>query len=754
MQPPMQKRFQGAPLAIAASVLALSAVAFVNTVDAQSQNTSQRPRIALVLGGGGARGAAHIGVLQVLEELRVPIDCVAGTSMGALVGAAYASGMSASEIKDLVSRINWSETFGTAGTRDLQSVHVKTGHVMYSNSFEFGWKRKGLLAPAGLVASQQIESILRSIVGRARYQESFDDLPIPFRAVATDVQSGEMHVFAGGDLAVAMRASMAVPGAFSAVQADGHVLVDGGLVRNLPVDIARLMCGDVVIASSLIEPQPLAENLESMLAIFSQLIDVVIKNNERAQLKTLTERDTPILISLPDMTSGDFDKVPTAIPLGAKAAHAAAVQLSRYSMTPADYAQWRASINSRMLQAPKTIIVNEIRVSGLTRVNPEVVEAMIDSRVGAPLTEEQIVLDAQRIFSRGDFEKVDYRIIDADQGLALEFLPLEKPLAPDYIKFDLGLLSSKGGDTGFLLRAEHQRTWVNALGGNWNNAAQIGRKALIETSFFQPLDLPQRFFVEPRLSLSREIEDLYYREDRVARYILKSLDARLDFGTSLDTWGEVRFGLRRALNDFDVDIGTMLLPESDNADLGGVTARFTIDTRDSMFLPTRGDVARLDVYASESWLGAEATYQRAELLLQHVFPFRSGMVYLLAGGGSDFGSEAPAYDLFRMRGIRQLAGFQFDELRGHEYALGRVTYLYKVTDLQTLLGQALYAGVTLEAGNMYERIDNAPAEGMIIGSSVMFGGRTPLGPLLIVLGYAEGGHTSVYLQIGRPLDDS
>ena len=714
-------------------------------------SAAHRPRIGLVLGGGGARGAAHIGVLRVLEELHVPIDCVAATSMGALIGAAYASGMTSTELEKLVTGINWSETFGSAGTRDMQPVHIKMGNTTYSNRLEFGMKSKGLLSPGGLLASQQIDSLLRTIVGRARYQDSFDDLPIPFRAIATDLGSGEMLILGGGDLSVAMRASMAVPGAFAPVRVDGRVVVDGGLVRNLPVDVARDMCADVIIASSLVSPEPDATQLQSALAIVGQMIDVMIKNNERAQLATLGAADVPILISLPDMTSGDFDKVPYAIPLGQEAARSVAAKLSRYSLSPEAYAQWRAALGRAASTEIKLANVSDIRVEGLSRVNPRFVRHQIESRVGEPIDEAKIVGDAQRIFSRGDFEKVDYQVTESDAGRVLEFLPAEKPWGPDYVRFDLGLMSSTGGDTGFVLRVDHSKTWINSLGGRWNNALQVGRTALIETSLFQPLDSGQQFFVEPGLRVSRELQDVYRGDDRVARYELTSFDATFDAGVSLSTWGELRVGVRQAKTDFTVDTGDALVPEFENVKSGGITSRFVFDDRDSRFVPTRGTYAHVDFYAAESALGSDVSYQRAELFAQQVFSFRGNLLYFELAGGSDFDAKAPPYDLFTLGGVGSLAGFQQEELRGHEYAFGRLAYLHKVTDLQTLLGQALYAGISVEAGNMFERIDGVPTSGAILGSSLFFGGRTPLGPLLLVFGIAEGGHKAAFIQLGRPL---
>ena len=341
-----------------------------------------RPKIGLVLGGGGAKGAAHIGVLRVLEEMRIPVDCVAGTSMGALVGATFASGVSPEEIERRVLAVDWTRTVGTAGVRDQMPINRKLQGATYTNSLEFGIKGGSIRSPGGFFKSQEIEELLRNLVAGARYVDDFDDLPIPFRAVATDMMAGEMVVLGDGDLTVAMRASMAVPGAFSPVVVGEQVLADGGQMRNVPVDIARELCGDVIIAVSLSTPPPKPEDLGSALAMATRSLDVMIDANGRIQLATLTDKDVSIVVPMGDIGSASFERVPDAIPLGRTAALSKSADLTRYALPEADYNAWRASL-SRDYEEP--IHVAGVRIAGLERVNPRICPYRGDrKRVWAP----------------------------------------------------------------------------------------------------------------------------------------------------------------------------------------------------------------------------------------------------------------------------------------------------------------------------------------------------------------------------------
>lgn len=712
----------------------------------------QRPRIGLVLGGGGAKGAAHIGVLRVLEELRVPVDCVAGTSMGALIGATLAAGTPPAEIERSVRAINWSRTVGNEGLRDRTPINRKLAGITYTNSLDLGIKRGTLRAPGGLLKTQDIEDVLRALVADARYTRNFDDLPIPFRAVATDMRAGELVVLDRGDLSVAMRASMAVPGAFSPVVLDGRVLSDGGMMRNLPVDVARGLCADVVIAVSLASPAPQTDDLLSAVTLAGRALDVMIDANQNAQIATLTATDVSIVVPMGDIGSAAFERVPDAIPLGYTAAQAQAGSLRRYSLPEADYRAWQAAVQRPA--AGRTRLA-DVRVQGLDRVNPEYVRAQLKNVApGAEVDTAAIVADTSRIFALGDFERVEYRLTGPRDAQVLEIRPIEKSWGPDFVRFDLGLAANGDGILQALLRADHTRTWLNARGGQWSSGAQIGFQTLFETELYQPLDVRQRFFVRPQLQYERRIEDIYVDGDRNARYALQEAFGQVDVGVNLGTRAQLYAGLRTGGIEASLDTGPDTFPELDWQRDSSVQVGAVYDTRDAVGLPTRGLFANARYASSGSWLGGEQDYRLMEGVLVKSLPFRGDALNLILGGGKETGGELPLTELFQLGGIRTFPGLQRSELRGTTYWFAGSTYNWKLTDLQSLFGQALYAGVRLQMGRMGNRLDAEFADsGTLYGLSGSLSGRTPVGPFILSLGYVADNSWQLQFALGRPIPE-
>lgn len=707
-----------------------------------------RPRIGLVLGGGGAKGGAHIGVLRVLDELHVPIDCVAGTSMGALVGATFAAGMPPEEIEKEVRDINWSRMVGSEGQRRQLPISRKLAGVTYTNNIEMGISHGRLVSATGLLRSQDIENLLRNLVADARFTHDFDDLPIPFRAVATDMLTGRMVVLGKGDLAVAMRASMAVPGAFAPVTLDGKVLADGSLVRNLPIDVARGLCADVVIAVSLPSPPLKASDLASPVAVAARVLDVSVIANENAQLATLTDRDVSIVVPMGGISSTSFTELPDTIDMGRKAALAAADKLRRYSLPDAAYHAWRQQVTRA---SPPATTIAEVKISGLKDVNPAYVRSQLDGiKPGATVSNSEIADVTGHLYALGDFERVDYRLTGPAGDRILDIQPVEKSWGPNFLRFDLGVAGGTGSSLQAVLRAEHRRTWVNQRGGVWHSAVQLGQENLVETGFYQPLDLPQRFFVEPRLKLDSTIEDIYFDGQRIARYDFRTRYAQLDFGANFGASAQLRAGIRRGVIAIDRDTGPTSFPDLDDLDVASLDLSLVYDTRDAVALPTSGTLLNLRLVDAGTWLGGEEEFGLVEGVLTRAFPWRGDSLSLKLSGGTRLSGDLPPNELFQLGGIRTFPGLQPGELRGSRYWLVGADYGWKLADIQSLFGQALYAGLRFDVGRMADRIDEVN-DGVLRGIAATLSGRSPVGPILISLGYVSSGSWQLQFAVGRPI---
>jgi NTE family protein len=725
---------------------------FAAPAPADEHSAGDRPRIGLVLGGGGAKGAAHIGVLRVLDELRIPIACVAGTSMGALVGGTFASGMPVAEIERITTGIDWSRTVGGKGLRDSMPIERKLEGISYTNNIELGIRNGGIVLPGGLLKTQDIEDLIRDLVNSAQFQRDFDYLPIPFRAVATDMVSGEMVVLGSGDLSVAMRASMSVPGAFSPVIRGDEVLADGGMVRNIPIDIARELCADVVIAIWFSEPQPTAAELDSVLALVTRSMDVMIQANERIQIGSLTPDDIGIEVAMGDIGSGDFQRVEDAIVLGRAAAEAHISELSRFSIPQADYLAWRDSMTTA---AAKRVRLAEVRVEGLKHVSPEYVEAhLANLQAGADVDSRQIKADTDRVYALGDFERIEHRLKGTPDNRVIEVAPIEKSWGPNFLRFDLGLSAEDSGELLAILRADHTRTWIGDRGARWRNSLQLGRQTLLSTEFYQPLNFAQDFFVRPAIRYENNLQGVYLGNEQVARYFIKDFYGELAFGANMGTRAQIVTGLQFGEMAAQIDIGPPILPEQDWERDTNFFLTLAYDTRDNIGLPTRGSLINLRYVHSDSWLGGEQNYDLAEGVLTKSFPsWRGDSMSLIIGGGARLAGVIPAARDFRLGGIRSFPGLRFDQLRGTNYWFAGTSYLWKLADIQPLLGQALYAGLRLQAGRMTGREELFLNPDTLYGISGSLNGRTPVGPFILSLGYVNDGSLELQFTIGRPIPE-
>jgi len=731
--------------ALSASCVSAAVLGLAPLTDAVAQERA--PRIGLALSGGGARGLAHIGVLKVLEELRVPVHCVTGTSMGAIVGAAYAAGSTPATLEKFVRATDWNEVFSDRPPRADVAIQRKFEDYKTLFAPEYGVSKKGLALPKGIIAGVSIEGFMRRLVEPALGINDFKKLPIPFRAIASDIETGDAVVLDHGSLPQAMRASMSVPGALAPVEIDGRLLVDGGIANNLPINEARKACADVVIAVNISTPPLKRGEITSALSVGAQLINFLGKSNVDAQLKSLGTRDVLIAPELGDISSSSFDRAADAIRIGEEATRALAASLQRYSLPPEQYAALRA----RQVRERKGLgVVDEFRFEGLVRTSPEVLKSLMKSKPGEELSEETLSADLRRIYGRHDFESIDYTIEEGPDGRRTAVIhPREKEWGPNYLRFGMGLVSDFKGDSIFNILVQYRSTWLNRLGGEWLTEGQLGQNTYVATEFMQPVHERGVYFIAPYAKAGETRRSLFRGEEKIAEYIAKDARVGLDGGANLGTWGEVRLGAVTRSVNAKVDIGSPALPPTDERS-AGMRARFIADQLDTAWFPRSGFRVLASAYDAMGSFGSDHDYQRVEGEALYAHHWGAHTFSFLLSGGSDLHSVMPGYETFTLGGPLQLSGYRIQEFSGQRYGFGRLMYYNRTVPLPDLLGSGVYLGTSLEAGQMHGRVDGLPDGGTMWSGSLFLGADTFAGPAYVGLGFGEGGRYSIYLLIGAP----
>ncbi|MGD8375621.1 MAG: patatin-like phospholipase family protein [Acidobacteriota bacterium] len=704
---------------------------------------AERPRIGLVLSGGGARGAAHVGVLKVLEELHVPVDAVACTSMGAVVGGLYATGHGPGELQEILLQADWEELFRDRPPRDEMPFRRKQDDRDILFRFELGVGRSGVSLPSGLVASQKLSFLLRSLTLDAADIQDFDDLPIPFRAVATDLNDGRPVVLADGDLVSAIRASIAIPGLLGPVEIGGRILVDGGLVANLPVDVARAMGVDRIIAVDAGTPPDFFEKVPSALEVSAQAFMVVSERFVEEQREMLGPDDLLITPELGEISSTKFSRTPEILERGEKAARALEDRLRDFSVSPEAYEAYRAARASRGSHGP--VRLDRIEVEGLDRVDPRRVTRQIHSRTGQPLDLETLQQDLARVYRIGAFENVDFRVVREGPGTVLVIRATEKSWGPGYLRFGTGLEADFSGSGEYVLIGHYRRELINRLGAEWRNVLRLGSLNDLRSDFFQPLDFSGRWFVNPILDLQRVEEDRFLPSGARERLLLQSWDGELDVGIQIGNRIDIRGGYLGG------QLFTEILSESDPAerhDLGAAVFQFTLDVQDNVWFPHRGAFTKLRVESYRRSLGATDRYDKA--FLEASQPWSSGRdtVTLAARLGSSLGSDLPFYAEFTLGGFLGLSGLERNALQGDALGLLSLLYYRRIASLGPL-GDALYVGAAVQAGNVWPTSSDVDASELLLSGTVFFGAETIVGPVYVGWGLTEGGSSSAYVFLGR-----
>ena len=719
--------------------------------EASASGASSRPRVGLVLSGGGARGAAHVGVLKVLEELRVPVDVIVGTSMGSIVGASYASGASVAGMEADVRSITTASLFTDKPPRaDLPMRRKQDDESPYIVP-ELGVTKDGITLPKGIISGVSVEAQLRKLV-KFTDVHSFDELPIPFRAIATDLGTGEMVVLKDGNLVTAMRASMSVPGGMAPVPIGGRQLVDGGLVRNLPVDIARSMGADVIIAVNLGTPLMKPDEITSVLKVTGQMINILTEQNVRQSLSELKPQDILIEPELGNFSAGDFDNLAKTVPIGEAAARKVADRLQALSLPPDQYAALRRRQGPARTDTMISV-VDEITVEGARRVNPEVVLQSMYTEAGKPIDRETLDLDLRRIYGRGDFENVSYSIEQMDGRRVLTIKVVEKP-ETHYIRFGLELEADLGQRSFFNLYASHRAKALNRFGAEWKNDLILGRTVLLATEFYQPLSERQYFFIAPQLRYLNRPLDLYIDDLQVGEYQDQSAVVQFDFGANFLQYGQARIGIVGGERKFTQQGGSFALPSSGSINVRAVSFGLRLDQLEGANFPTSGWAAEAKAYSSLADLGAEQPYNRWNASASAAFSLGRHTLEISAFAADRWGANPiPVYDQFELGGFLRLSGLAPGQLRTQQVEFARLGYRTKLADIP--LFEGMYFGASLEGARATPVIPiwkgKLVTEPVIIPAGALYVGiDSPLGPLYLGFGYAGGANKAVYIYLGRP----
>jgi NTE family protein len=706
----------------------------------------QRPRVGLVLSGGGARGAAHVGVLKVIDELRIPVDAIAGTSMGAVVGGLYASGMTAEEIERLIRSLNWQDAFRDRPPREELGYRRKQDDRNFLVRYAMGVTSEGFVLPRGLIQGQKLEQILRKATVRAAGIRSFDDLAIPFRAVATDLESGEPVIMGSGDLVSAMRASMSAPGVFAPVQRDGRLLADGGLVENLPVQIARAMDVDVLIVVDVSFPLYAREELTSPIEVTNQAFAILIRGRTQEQLKSLSSSDILIEPPLGSFTSADFARVPYAIRVGEGGARAQQDKLAQLSMSESAYRAYRAN---RKGGSPPSPQIEFVRVDESSAAYASLVNATMRDLIGQAFDKEVVAKRLSSLYALDRFEAIDYSLVQENGLSGLELDLRRKSWGPNYVRVGLNLEDDFEGNSRYNAAARFIVTEINGLGAEWLTDLQIGDNPRFFTEFYQPLSLASRYFVAPQFSIEERSVFSLSGRDRTAEYRVRSTYGGLDFGRELSNWGEVRVGVRRGSERSRILIGDPTLP-TDDFERGGVFARFSYDKLDSIFFPRHGQQFEFQWRGERPNFGADQRFDTYEAtwLVARSFD-RHTLVFWTDAGTTDNVPLTPE-SFFSLGGFFNLSGLPPGFLSGPHYGIGRLLYYRRIgRGGSGVLDLPAYAGVSLEAGNTWMERRDMSVDDLRTNGSVFFGVDTPLGPLYLATGFSEDGNKAFYLFLGR-----
>ena len=702
-----------------------------------------RPKVGLVLSGGAARGLAHVGVLKALEEQGIHIDAIAGTSMGAVIGGLYASGYKIDELEKLALGIDWKEALSDAPEREDVPFRRKQDDRDFLVKQKLSFRDDGSLGlPLGVIQGQNLALLLESLLAHSSDIRDFDKLPIPFRAVATDIVNGEKVVFRKGHLPQVIRASMSIPAVFAPVEINGQLLVDGGMVDNIPVDVAREMGVDMVIVVDIGTPLRGRKQLNTVFDILNQSITLMTRSNSEVQLASLKPDDILIQPALASYGTTDFGRALDIINAGYRATQVMEKRL----------AGLRQSTDVQLAEArtaeERTPVITAIKIENDSKIGDSVIRYYIRQPVGEPLDLGRLQRDMGTLYGLDYFDQVQYRVVHKGQERTLVISARGKRSGTDYLRLGLNLSDDMRGDSAFNIGASYRINGINQLGAEWLTRVQLGDKQELYSEFYQPLDAGSRYFVAPYINARSQNVEAILDNDPIAEYRLERYGFGLNFGRQIGNSGEIRVGVGEAWGEANVRIGDQDLP-STSFNEGFYDIKYSFDSLDNVYFPHSGEDIALSVRQFEPGLGSDERYRQWEFKLDKALS--SGPDTWILGGryGRTLDTANVVTSSFLLGGARQLSGFREDAISGQNISLMRAVYYRRLTPRSYLpFDFPLYAGASLERGRAWNN-DNEFDSGYINAASIFIGFDPPLGPLNFSYGFNDDDQKALYLNLGQ-----
>ncbi len=699
-----------------------------------------RLKIGVALEGGGALGLAHIGVLQWFEDHHIPIDYLAGTSMGGLVGGLYATGKSPQQLRQLVEEQNWDVILGGALPYEDLSFRRKEDKVAFPNSIVLGL-RHGLVLPGGLNAGQQISLLIDRETLAYSSVQSFDDLPIPFRCVATDLVSGKQAVFKDGSLSTAMRATMAIPGLFSPIREGEHVYVDGGLVGNLPTDVVRSMGADIVIGVHLQTSPAEADKIQSLFAILGRSIDVVVAGNE---IRGLAGADLVVNVGLQDFSSLDYAKSKEIIEKGTEAAAQKSRLLETYAL---DDTAWEQYMERRQSQRKSGIPVPQfVKVQGTSPEAEKNIERFLQPQAGKPINTHQLESLLTRLTGIGRYDTAGYQITQQNGQDGLLVTVHEKLYAPPTLQLGFEVDGSESNDVDFTLATRLTLLDVAGYRSEWRTDFIFGNTYGIESELYRPFSPSSKWFFAPHAAAGSSAFKIYRKSDPLAEYRFNRTEIGGDIGYGFSRFSEVRFGYEVGTLDARLRLGT---PEfsSISGRTGAARFRWLFDHTDDPVIPRRGVSAESNFQWYDTSPGQTNSFPVGDARIGYFQPItKPASLFVVSEGGTTFGSTSNGYPQFFLGGSNRLSAYGTNELFGDQYYFFRAGYLHDLLTLPSLAGKKVYAIGAYEFGKMYgfpdaSKFPNDVAIGILA--------ETAVGPLVFGGSIGDSGHRKWFFQLGR-----